>query len=103
VIAPYSSRNVFGRSPSETHLDTGTVSFIPSNRTTVEVFSDGPDAAYTIFLVIAGFTLDENIVAAPFDQIFYVGIPIGIGIAIFRYRLYEMDRLISRVSSGSRP
>lgn len=53
-------------------------------------------AAYVVFLVTAGSTLDSNIVAAALDQIFYVGIPIGIGIAIFRYRLYEIDRLISR-------
>lgn len=53
MIAPYSSRNVFGWSPSETHLDTGTVCFILSNRTTVEVFGDGPDATLQLAQALA--------------------------------------------------
>ena len=51
---------------------------------------------YVVFLVVGGFILEEDIVAAAFDQIFYLGIPVGIGTAVLRYRLYEIDRLISR-------
>ena len=53
-------------------------------------------SAYALFLVVGLSNLENTIVSAALDQIFYLGIPIGIGVAIFRYRLYEIDRLISR-------
>ncbi len=54
-------------------------------------------AVYAVFLLVAGpIGIEESIVGAALDQIFYVPIPVAIAIAVLRYRLYEIDRVVSR-------
>ncbi len=54
-------------------------------------------AMYAAFLIVSGpIGIEESIVGAALDQIFYVPIPIAIAIAVLRYRLYEIDRVVSR-------
>jgi hypothetical protein len=55
---------------------------------------------YALFLIVSGpIGIEESIVGAALDQIFYVPIPVAIAIAVLRYRLYEIDRVVSRTVS----
>ncbi len=55
---------------------------------------------YALFLIVSGpIGLEESIVGAALDQVFYVPLPIAIAIAVLRYRLYEIDRVVSRTVS----
>lgn len=50
---------------------------------------------YILFLVTYGITSDAEVGIA-LDAIFFMGIPISIGVAIFRYRLFDLDRIVNR-------
>jgi len=55
---------------------------------------------YVAFLIVGSpFITGRTFVAAALDQVFYVLIPIAIGISVFRFRLYEIDRVVSRTVS----
>jgi hypothetical protein len=50
---------------------------------------------YIAFLIAVGNRIDVEVGIA-LDAIFFMGIPISIGVAIFRYRLFDLDRIVNR-------
>jgi hypothetical protein len=53
-------------------------------------------ASITVVLVIASFTVNSTGVAGEILGIGLAALPVSIGVGILKYRLYEIDRIISR-------